>query len=264
LVLPPTYKAGQKLPMILLIYGGGLGSRSLEEFGGFGSDALYNMQILALQGYAVLYPDIPLRAGHPMRDIYTNTTEAADAAIAQGYADPDRLAVMGQSFGAYSVLSTIVQTTRFKAAVMTAAINDPDLITTLLSITPAGQEYLLGFDFFEHGQGNMGVSLWEDPQVYIRNSPIYGFDKITTPLLIGGGADDHSLTGALQTFSALRRLGKPVEYRLYQGERHVIQGKANVTDFLERRADFLARYLNVARDSSGTVVMDGDHAKAGE
>jgi dipeptidyl aminopeptidase/acylaminoacyl peptidase len=107
----------------------------------------------------------------------------------------------------------------------------------------------------------MGVSLWEDPQRYLHNSPIFSFDKITTPLLIGGGSEDHSLVAGEATFAALRRLGKPVEYRLYQGERHVVQSAINVADFLNRRSDFLAQYLNVARDANGVVIMDGDHAR---
>ena len=44
-----------------------------------------------------------------------------NAAIDQGYADPDRLAVMGQSYGSYSMLALITQSNRFKAAIVTPA-----------------------------------------------------------------------------------------------------------------------------------------------
>jgi hypothetical protein len=70
------------------------------------------MQLLATLGYAVIYPDTPTKKGQPMADIAASAMGAADAAIAQGYADPDRLAVMGQSDGAYSMPSTIPQRQR--------------------------------------------------------------------------------------------------------------------------------------------------------
>ncbi len=62
-----------------------------------------------------------------MSDLMTTVMPGVNAAIEQGYADPDRLAVMGQSYGAHSALSLIVQTSRFKAAVITAAVGHPDL-----------------------------------------------------------------------------------------------------------------------------------------
>src|SRR2546429_5282878 len=57
--------------------------------------------ILATRGYAVLYPDAPLRTGMVMKDLVNTVVPGIDAAIEQGYADPNRLAVMGQSNGSY-------------------------------------------------------------------------------------------------------------------------------------------------------------------
>ena len=57
-----------------------------------------------------------------------------NAAIDQGYADPDRLAVMGQSYGSYCVLALITQTARFKAAIITAAVLHPDLFADYLKL----------------------------------------------------------------------------------------------------------------------------------
>jgi hypothetical protein len=79
---------------------------------------------------------------------------AQNAEIEQGYADPDRLAVMGQSYGSYCTLALITETTRSKAAVITGAVIHPDLIADYLNISSemAGST---GW-YYEQGQGGMG------------------------------------------------------------------------------------------------------------
>ena len=163
-----------------------------------------------------------------------------NAAIAEGYADPERLAVMGQSYGSYSTLALITQTQRFKAAIITGAMLHPDLFA----------DYLSGYasagvinEFYEKGQGNMGGSPWERRERYFENSPLFWFDQVRTPLLIGQGEHDAPLNASRAVFIALRRLGKEVEYRIYANEGHVMAGAANVIDFWQRRLEFLADHL---------------------
>jgi dipeptidyl aminopeptidase/acylaminoacyl peptidase len=251
LLLPPTYRAGQRLPLVVWVYGGSMGSNSANTFG-LVSSTVFNMQVLATRGYAVLFPDAPVRVGSPMADLLRTVLPGVDAAIEQGYADAERIALMGQSYGSYSVLALITQTNRFKAAVITAAVLHPDLA--------AG--YLGNTGYYEKGQGNMGASIWENRSRYIDNSPLYLFDRIQTPLLIGQGERDGDLVPSEAIFAALQRLEKPVEFRLYQGEGHVITRRPNVMDFWQRRLDFLASHLNVAVDSAGAVVFDGDRVRS--
>jgi dipeptidyl aminopeptidase/acylaminoacyl peptidase len=221
LLLPPTYRAGMRVPLVVWVYGGAMGSNSVNRFGLTGMNPTFNMHILATRGYAVLYPDAPVRPGMPMADLLRTVMPGVDNAIEQGFADPDRLAVMGQSYGSFSTLALITQTTRFKAAVITAAVLHPDLVA----------DYLGSTGYYEQGQGNMGGSVWEFPDRYVENSPIYRFDRIETPLLIGQGERDGDLVPAEAIFAALQRLEKPVEYRLYAGEGHVITRRPNVLDF---------------------------------
>ena len=243
LLLPPNFQPGQPLPTVVWVYGGENGSDALRRFGMWGDTPMFNMQILATRGYAVLFPDAPLREGSPVKDLLGTVMPATDAAVDQGFADPDRLAIMGQSFGAYSVLGVITHTNRFKAAVVTAPIVNPDLLANYLELASDGSPRWIGY--LEHGQVQMGGSPWQFPSRYLENSPIYDFDKITTPVLIGEGSNDGRLLGADATFVALRRLGKEVEYRLYEGEGHVLQRQPNVRDFWERRLAFLAEHLPV-------------------
>ena len=251
LLLPPGYKAGQRLPLIVFVYGGDYGSRFLNRFGFWGL-ATFNCHVLATRGYAVLAPDAPIRDGMPMEDLMGTVMPGVNAAIDQGYADPDRLAVMGQSYGSYCTLALITQTTRFKAAIITAAVLHPDLFA----------DYLASIGYYEQGQGNMHGTIWEQRDQYFRNSPIFLFDRVQTPLLIGQGQNDGRLIASDAIFTGLQRLGKDVEYRLYEGEGHVITQRPNVLDFWKRRLDFLADNLDLTLDPKGAIAFEGDKAKS--
>lgn len=255
LLLPPDYKPGRRLPLVVFVYGGDYGSRYLNRFG-FWSIAALNCHVLATRGFAVLAPDAPIRDGMPMEDLMGTVIPGVNAAIDQGYADPDRLAVMGQSYGSYSVLALITQSNRFKAAIVTAAVLHPDLFADYLSNQGAGIGY------YEKGQGNMHGTIWEQRDRYFRNSPLFLFDRIETPLLIGQGQNDGTLIASDAIFAALERLGKGAEYRLYEGEGHVITQRANVIDFWKRRLDFLRQNLDLQYDARGAVVFGQDRAKS--
>jgi dipeptidyl aminopeptidase/acylaminoacyl peptidase len=173
----------------------------LNRFG-FWSLATFNCHVLATRGFAVLAPDAPIREGMPMEDLMGTVMPGVNAAIDQGFADPDRIAVMGQSYGSYSVLALITQTNRFKAAIITAAVLHPDLFADYL----ANQGASIGY--YEKGQGNMRGTIWEQRDRYFRNSPLFLFDRIETPLLIGQGQNDGTLVASDAIFAGLERLGK--------------------------------------------------------
>jgi dipeptidyl aminopeptidase/acylaminoacyl peptidase len=83
----------------------------------------------------------------------------------------------------------------------------------------------------------MGGSPWQYRDRYIENSPFFYLDRVSTPLLLIHGGDDHPAL-AEQTFSALRRLSKRVEYARYEGEGH-----HQMTWSLEDQADYWGRIL---------------------
>ena len=258
LLLPPGYRSGTRLPTVVWVYGGENGSDAVNSFGLTGDTPLFNMHILATRGYAVLFPDTPLSKGTPVKDLLGTVMPAVDAAIAQGYSDPARLAIMGNSFGAYSVLALISRTNRFKAAVVSATVIHPDLLAGYLEMEPNGAPRWMGY--FEQGQINLGGSPWDYRARYLENSPIYDFDKVTTPLLMAQGNEDGRLLGSDATFLALRRLGKDVEYRIYEGEDHVLQRKADIRDFWLRRLDFLQGHLiDHGQSPAGGRTNQGGH-----
>src|SRR5690242_21621112 len=91
----------------------------------------------------------------------------------------------------------------------------------------------------------MGVSLWERPDLYVENSPLFTLDKVTTPLLICHSEDDNAVPFAqsVELFTALRRLQKPVWMLQYAGQGHVMGDEDCVLDFSIRQEQFFEHYL---------------------
>src|SRR2546430_13960048 len=99
-----------------------------------------------------------------------------DAMIAQGLADPERLGVMGASYGGYMTSWIVTQTARFKAASTGASLND---LVVEYFLSDAG-EFMAGY--FKRP--------WENRESYTAHSPLTFADRVTTPLLIQHGEND--------------------------------------------------------------------------
>lgn len=242
LLLPTGYQEGKRYPLVVKVYGGALDSNSVNRFGlsGRGVD---NLQMFATRGYAVLTPDAPLKAGSPMHDLVKTVLPGVDRVVEMGAADPDRLGVTGHSYGGYSTLALLAQTTRFKAAMMSAGVGD--LLSMYGHMGKDGDAFSIGWS--EEGQGRMGGHPWQYFQRYVENSPVFYLDRVTTPLLIVHGALDDTVPPAQaeEVFVGLRRLGKEVVYARYEGEEHWqgTWGHANVVDYWERVLDWFDRHI---------------------
>ena len=234
LLLPPGYEQGRRYPLIVFVYGGVYGSDFLNQHGLRGS-GVDNLQLLATRGYAILWPDAPAGVGAPMQDLMKTVMPGVDKAIEIGVADPDRLAVMGHSYGGYGVLALLVQTRRFKAAVVSAG--QGNLLHAYSVMGRDGSAPDIGWA--EEGQGRMGGTPWAYRGRYIENSPVFYLDRVQTPLLIVHGGIDYP-PFANEIFVGLRRLGKEVVYVKYEGEGHWqgTWGYANVLDYWNRLIDW--------------------------
>ena len=248
LLLPANYEQGKRYPLIVDVYGGSFRSATSFRFGLSGS-GVENLQLLATRGYAVLLPDTPLNKGTPMKDLLKTVIPGVDRAIDIGVADPDRLGVMGHSYGGYSTLSLIVQTTRFKAAVDSAG--PADLISFYGDLDKSGAAGGIGWS--ETGQGGMVGSPWEFRDRYIENSPLFYLDRVETPVLIVQGDMDPIWKQADEVFVALRRLGKEVVYAKYAGEEHWegTWSLANAKDYWSRVFDWFDQHLEGERQPAG-------------
>jgi len=239
LLLPPGEKPARGYPLVLWVYASEFGSASVNRFGLVGYPA-FNLQMLATRGYAVMWPDIPVSLGTPMQDVMKAVMPAIDRAVALGFADPERLAVMGNSNGGYSVMSLIVQTKRFKAAVVNSGFADLTALYGRMGYTGLGHYT----SWLEEQGGSMGVPPWQAPLRYIENSPIYHLDRIQTPVLIQAGEEDSGvLPGSDQIWVGLQRLGKEALYLRYGGEGHVLFSAANLHDYWQRLLAFLGEHV---------------------
>ena len=164
LLLPPDYQEGQRVPVIVDLYDDGAGTR-LNYFG-LGKE--YG-QILASRGYAMFFPGLPLQDSDPMRQLPGLVLPAVNQLIELGIADPDRLGLIGDSYGGYLTLALLTQTRMFRAAVAIAGM--VNWTSMYGSLTNYGESF--GVNFCEDGEegGRMGASIWNQRERFIENGP---------------------------------------------------------------------------------------------
>jgi dipeptidyl aminopeptidase/acylaminoacyl peptidase len=97
---------------------------------------------------------------------------------------------------------------------------------------------------FETGQERMQVSLWEDPEAYIRNSTVFQTNALKIPLLLEGADADGNVPyfQSMELYNFGRRLGKKVVFLVYEGENHGLTGDA-ATDYQQRQLDWFGHWL---------------------
>ena len=243
LLLPPNYDEQKRYPLLVWVYGGSSGSNDRNVFGFTGLGGPYNMQLFATRGYAVFAPDAPQQIGSPMLDLAKTVLPGVNKVIEMGIGDPDRVGVMGHSYGGYSVWSLVVQTTRFRAALVSDGFGD--LMTAYGALGRDGSAFETSMA--ERGQGLMGGTPWEFRDRYIENSPIFYLERVKTPVLLVHGGDDSVVAPYLadQMFVSLRRLGAEVVYAKYTGEDHypMMWTKQNQRDLGNRMLAWFDRLL---------------------
>jgi dipeptidyl aminopeptidase/acylaminoacyl peptidase len=240
LTYPVNYEPGKKYPLILNIHGGPTGVFS-ETFTGRG--ALYPIAVFAARGYAVLRPNPRGSAGYGRTFRFANYNDwggkdyqddqaGVDHVIAMGVADPDRLAVMGWSYGGFMTSWTITQTHRFKAAAVGAGVTD------LWSFT--GTSDIPGFlpDYF-------GGEFWTRFEMFQKHSPISFVKNVTTPtLVLHGEADVRVPTSqGYEFYHALKREGVTTRMVVYPRQPHGPTEPKFILDIMQRHLDWVDQYV---------------------
>jgi len=231
---PPGFVAGRRYPTILHIHGGPVG-----QFG-WGFD--FKPQYFATKGYVVVEPNPRGSTGRGQDFVraiyqtwgitdYDDLIAAVDYAIAQGYADPDRLAVTGYSYGGYMTNTVITRTGRFKAAA-----------------TGAGHSFIAanyGHDIYQKWYNWELGPPWANREKYDRLSPLLKASEVTTPTIFLGGREDWNvpLLNAELFYQSLRERGIATELVVYPGVHHGGWPPEFERDYLERVVAWFDKYL---------------------
>ena len=237
---PVSYEKGKRYPLILNIHGGPAGNFG-EAF--TGAAGLYPIATFAQKGWVTLRPNprgstgygLPFRAankndwgGGDFQDIMSGV----DALIAQGVVDGDRMAVMGWSYGGFMTNWVITQTPRFKAAVSGAGIS------SLISMWGTNDIPATLHDYFE--------GTWYDqPERYLRMSPMRYVDKVTTPTMILHGGEDIRvpLSQGQEMFNAIKRKGVPARMVVYPRTPHGPREPKFLLDIMQRHVEWVEQYV---------------------
>ena len=166
-------------------------------------------------------------------------------------ADPNRLALVGQSAGGWATLGLITQTQRFRSAIASAGYSNlASLYGTFYGQARYGdsghpQRYqLLRMLQFERGYCAADAPPWEQPERYRINSPIWRVADVRTPLmLVQGEIDFIPVQQGEEFFTALYRQGRRAQFVRYAGEGHTIAARENVIDLWRRIDEWLRETL---------------------
>lgn len=271
-VLPTPYLPGRRYPMVTWVYAGQVYSDTAGAPANTLSASSLNLALLAARGYVVLYPSMPLgleqlsgrnvlprlvdgtlsSGGSDVLPQLTNgVLPAVDRLVALGIADPDRVAVMGQSFGGYSTLGLVTQTKRFRTAIALAVQSDK--LSQYGTLRPwdryrdDAQINLPNPKMMEAGQDRLGASPWTNLWRYLVNSPVIYADRVETPVMImQGDLDFEGPEQAEEFLTALNRLGKRARLVRYVGEGHIIQSPGNIRDMWARIEEWLLQTMPAA------------------
>lgn len=244
IVLPADYVEGTRVPVILEIHGG--------PFASYGPHFASDYQLYASAGYATLFTNPTGSTGYGAKFAYgidgtypvPNDAElmaAVDAAVAQGFADPDNLFITGGSGGGILTAWMVGKTDRFAAA----ASNKPVINWTTMALMADG------YPFFQKYW--MKKKPWEDPQGYWARSPLAAAANIKTPTLVLVGADDYRTprSEAEQFYGALQLQGVDTALLVTPGSSH---GDTTMSPSqLAAKTDSVIKWFDKYRTKAGSI-----------
>jgi dipeptidyl aminopeptidase/acylaminoacyl peptidase len=229
---PAEFVNGKKYPFVVLPHGGPEANDEVR-FDPFS-------RLVSGMGYVVLQPQYRGSTGYGADFLaaiyqhfgdraYNDVDSATDFAIAQGWADPDKLAIFGWSAGGFMTSWTVTQTHRYKAAIEGAGITD------WLSFIPTSDTWQVDYD----------ARLQEkDSTPMLQFSAVMHVDQVTTPLLILHGEADVRVPAfqGREYYVLLAERGKTVRMVTYPGSPHFPRLAEQRRDVFKEVQDWLKRY----------------------
>jgi dipeptidyl aminopeptidase/acylaminoacyl peptidase len=236
LFLPFRYESGHRVPLLVELHGGPTGVALAQ----FPVPRTYPTQAFLEHGFAVLAPNfrgsVNYGADFRLKNIqsqgfgdFDDVMSGVDLLISQGIADPDRLGVMGWSYGGFLTAWVIGHSDRFKAASVGAPATD---WITYYAQSDGPRSTLLTY---------FGGTPWEQREIYDRHSPRSAIANIRTPALLQVGALDINHNSEIYWSLTDRKI--PVEYVVYPREPHGFTEPGHQRDVMERNLRWFMRWL---------------------
>jgi len=207
-----------------------------------------NIPWFVSRGYLVFTPDIHFKSaaktGKTTSEYaYNAIISAAHYLMKLPYVNAKKMAIQGHSFGGGETNYIVTHSNLFTAANVFAG--NSDQVSSYLTLVAAfgPTEHFTKQELYETGQGRIGATLWERPDLYLKQSAVLNADKVTTPLLIVHNENDNNISWrqGLEFYMALRRQGKKV-WMLQYNAGHTLSGK-NAKDFTIRLTQFFDYFL---------------------
>lgn len=239
----PKGGAARNLPVVVNVHGGPWA----RDVWGFNPE----VQFLANRGYAVLQVNFRGSTGYGRafweasfrewgRKMQDDVTDGVRWLVAEGIADPERVAIYGGSYGGYATLAGLAFTPDLYAAGIDY-VGVSNLLTFMKAIPPYWKPMLA---MLQEMVGDME----KDEALLRAASPVFHAERITAPLLIAQGANDPRVVKAEsdQMVAAMRARGVEVEYLVKDDEGHGFRNEENRFEFYEAMERFLAKHLAAA------------------
>ncbi|MCH8830188.1 MAG: S9 family peptidase, partial [Planctomycetes bacterium] len=250
LIKPQGFDPKKKYPMLVYFY-----ERMSDRLHRYTTPApvraSINLSFYVSRGYLIFVPDIAYKIGSPGESALNCIVPGVESVIKKGFVNEKKIGVQGHSWGGYQVAYLVTRTNIFAAAESGAPVSN---MTSAYGGIRWGTGMSRQFQY-EKSQSRLGGSLWEVPNRYFENSPLFFADKVLTPLLMLHNDHDGAVPWyqGIEYFMALRRLNKPVWLLNYNGEDHGLGKYQNRRDYAQRMSQFFDHYL---RGAPAPVWMD--------
>lgn len=238
---PENYDATKKYPLLVYFYE--LYSDDLHNhYAPKPTASVIYATEYASAGYMVFIPDIRYKAGYPAKSAYNCIMSGTDHVLNLFPAiDSTKMGLQGQSWGGYQTAQLITMTKRYAAAMAGAPVSN-------MFSAYGGIRWGSGMNRqfqYERTQSRIGKTIWEAPELYVENSPLFHVPNITTPLLIMHNDKDGAVPWyqGIELFTAMKRLGKPCWLLNYNGDDHNLMQNANRMDLSIRMRQYFDYYL---------------------
>lgn len=246
---PENFDPSRQYPMVVYYYE--KLSDGLHNYVAPTGRNVVNPLVYNAEGYLVFMPDIVYTEGYPGPSAEKAIIPGVLSLIAKGFVDRDRIGITGQSWGGYQTAYLITETNMFAAAVPNATVVN---MTSAYGGIRWGSGLARAFQY-EHTQSRIAGSLWERPERYVENSPLFKLDRVQTPVLFMANDNDGAVPWyqGIEFYVAMRRLRKEAYMVVYNGDEHNPTKRANQKDIDQKMREFFAVKLKGAEPPAWMV-----------